>query len=348
MGMLASTLAFFGSIKRISNAWVSGYNMAPWLEARRWTDASGMGTVYAAPASITVATVNGSAFTPDGKAIVVAFNVSPYVAAYPFDAVAGWGTRFSDPATLPTGNTFGPKFGGGYVAFGSYGTKKLLIYEFDSATGFGTLLADPATLPTDAGNDGPALTKTGDAVAMPIGGSPWVFVYPISGGVVGTRFTNPGTITAYTAGSCFSPDGTEIFVTSNVSPYVRAFAWNSATGFGTEFSAPTTLPTAATQTVRFSNSGKTVVLSATNQMNAYPWSSSGFGTKWSAPSTAFSTGPITAAAFTADDSSVAFPTSYNVQTYRWNDATGFGTRYTDPGGFPSGSSLGRTTSFNRG
>jgi hypothetical protein len=323
--------------------------MAPYLEVRHWTDANGMGSVYVAPASITAATVNGASFTPDGKAIFVSFNATPYLSAYPFDASTGWGTRYNSPSTLPSGNTFGPKFGGGYVAFSSYGTQKLLIYPFSSTTGFGTLLADPATPSSSSQADGPSLTKTGDAVAIAIGSSPCVFAYPISGGVIGAKFTNPSTITAYTASSCFSPDGTAIFVTSNVSPFVRAFAWNSTTGFGTEFSSPTTLPTAATQTIRFSNSGKTIVLSATNQMNAYPWSSAGFGTKWANPSTAFSTGPITAAAFTSDDSSVSFPTSYNVQTYHWNDATGFGSRYTDPtGSFPVGSSLGRTTSFNGG
>ena len=86
------------------------------------------------------------------------------------------------------------------------------------------------------------------------------------------------------------PGGAAVAVTTVSTPYVSAYAWNNATGFGTKFADPGTLPTGLGWQVRFSNNGNAVAVSHSTApyVTAYAWSeSTGFGAKYSDPGTAF-------------------------------------------------------------
>ena len=77
-----------------------------------------------------------------------------------------------------------------------------------------------------------------------------------------------------------------IAVAHSTSPNVTAYPW-SASGFGTKFANPSTLPPGTGVGVAFSPSGDAIAVAHNSSPNvtAYPWSASGFGTKFANPST---------------------------------------------------------------
>ena len=83
----------------------------------------------------------------------------------------------------------------------------------------------------------------------------------------------------------FSEAGTTIALGHISSPYIAAYPW-SASGFGTKYSNPSSLPTGTGRSVDFSvDDGEIVVSHDTSPfVSAYPWSA-GFGTKFSNPAT---------------------------------------------------------------
>lgn len=75
-------------------------------------------------------------------------------------------------------------------------------------------------------------------------------------------------------------------MTSVSSPYVHAYPW-SASGFGTKFTDPATLPVGDGDDVKFSIDGSEVMVTHNSSpyITAYAWSSGGFGAKFSNPGT---------------------------------------------------------------
>jgi hypothetical protein len=118
------------------------------------------------------------------------------------------------------------------------------------------------------------------------------------------------------------------------SPYVSVYAW-LASGFGTKFSNPATLPTGAGSGVAFSPSGDaiSVVHSTSPSISTYPWSGSGFGTKYSDPSTLPSGGADVKFSPSGDAIAVSQSVSPYVVAYPWS-GSGFGTKYSDPAILP--------------
>ena len=70
------------------------------------------------------------------------------------------------------------------------------------------------------------------------------------------------------------------------SPNVSVYSW-SASGFGTKFSDPATLPEGTSNGVAFSRNSNYIAmaLGASPYIAVYPWSSVGFGTRFSNPAT---------------------------------------------------------------
>lgn len=123
--------------------------------------------------------------------------------------------------------------------------------------------------------------------------------------VVGTSST-PANLNAYTFGGgwgsllssatspltnmnsvCFSPSGKAVFTVGDDSPYLKAYAFDQTTGFGSAFSNPATVPTGACYTVVAAKTNDLVAVcsSASPYIFVYPWDdSTGFGTKYSDPS----------------------------------------------------------------
>jgi hypothetical protein len=78
----------------------------------------------------------------------------------------------------------------------------------------------------------------------------------------------------------------QIAIAHTTTPFVSAYPW-SASGFGTKFTNPGTLPTGNGIGVAFSPAGTEIAIAhaTTPFVSAYPWSASGFGTKFSDPGT---------------------------------------------------------------
>jgi len=86
---------------------------------------------------------------------------------------------------------------------------------------------------------------------------------------------------------CFSPSGKAVFTVGADSPYLKAYAFDQTTGFGSAFSNPATVPTGACYTVVAAKTNDLVAVcsSASPYIFVYPWDdSTGFGTKYSDPS----------------------------------------------------------------
>jgi hypothetical protein len=77
-----------------------------------------------------------------------------------------------------------------------------------------------------------------------------------------------------------------IAVSHTSSPFVTAYPWSNATGFGTKYADPVTLPTGQGNDVAFSATGDAIAIAhgTTPFVTAYPWSA-GFGTKYANPAT---------------------------------------------------------------
>jgi hypothetical protein len=224
-----------------------GHDNTPFITAYPWNASTGFGTKYADPATVPGGSLFalGVAFSPAGDAIAVASDGSPRVQAYPWNASTGFGTKYADPATLPTGTGVGVAFSpaGDAIAVGHSTTPFISAYPWNVSTGFGTKYTNPATLPT--GNGGPvAFTPAGDAIAVQHSNSPFVTAYPWSSSGFGTKYADPATSIGATNGVAFSPGGNSIGMALNATPFIAAYSWTSASGFGTRFSNPASLPSA--------------------------------------------------------------------------------------------------------
>jgi len=132
------------------------------------------------------------------------------------------------------------------------------------------------------------------------------------------------------------------------SPRIVVYPW-SATGFGTKYSDPGTLPTGAGNGVSFTANGNAIAVAHTTTpyVTAYPWTSAGFGTKYTDPGT-LPAGTGNGVAFTVngDAIAIAHTTTPYIAVYPWSSSTGFGTKYTDPATLPTGA--GNDVAFSPG
>ena len=207
-------------------------------------------------------------------------------------------------------------------------------YPWSSDIGIGGRLNNPATLPTgDAYSI--AFSPAGNSVAIGHQFSPYISAYPWSATGFGVKYANPATLPGtFGWGVAFSPTSDAIAVAHATSPYISVYPWNSSTGFGTKYANPATLPAAQGKGVAFSPAGDAiaVVHDTTPYVSAYPWTvASGFGTKYANPAT-LPTGDGLSVAFhpAANAIIVGHVTAPYVTAYPWS-ASGFGTKYTNPG-----------------
>jgi hypothetical protein len=129
------------------------------------------------------------------------------------------------------------------------------------------------------------------------------------------------------------------------SPYITAYPWSRATGFGTKLGNPATLPNGTGYDIAFTTSGDAIALAHSTSpfVSAYPWTGS-FGTKFADPAT-LPTGAGLGIAFspTANAIAVAHLSSPFVSAYSWS-GSGFGTKFTNPATLPA--SNGRSVAFS--
>jgi sugar lactone lactonase YvrE len=102
-------------------------------------------------------------------------------------------------------------------------------------------------------------------------------------------------------------------------PYITAYPW-SASGFGTKYTNPATLPPSNGNGVAFSPAGDALAVAhiSSPYITAYPWSASGFGTKYTNPAT-LPAGEGNGVAFSpAGDALAVAHASSLITVYPWN------------------------------
>lgn len=239
------------------NALAVAHNAAgtPGVSVYTWSP-SGFGVRYSNAGTPVNGAVTGVAFHPSGSAIFMANGSTPFIHAYAWNSATGFGTKYANPSTLPTDGssaTIAINPAGDAVAVSNlFGTERLNVYAWNNATGFGTRFSNPATVPT-GGCTSVAWHPSGGAIAVTQAAtSPFVSTYPWSVSGFGTRHGGPGSATPTNRmnGVAFSGDGNTICLVGEA-PFMRAWAWNNATGFGAAKTDPVTPPAAISQKVDF-------------------------------------------------------------------------------------------------
>ena len=294
-----------------------------------------------------------SATIPQATAIAMEATGTPFIHMYPW--ASGFGTKYADPSILPLNvrtslyqDTFSFNGASDIAMMGN--APYISAYPVVS-TGFGTKYATPSTALTSTG--GLAYSPNGQAIVMgAAGATPPVVAYTwTSGSGFGTKYANPSTPpTSLLESVSFNPTSSVVFLGSDIAAssafYILAYAWSSASGFGTKFAQPATNPS---NTARFSvttPSGDAIYMGNNNVtfVQGYPWSGSGFGTQYTAPSTpptgAGNGGSINAAgnALVLAHETTPFVTAYSI-------SNGFGSKFANPATLPTGNGL--SASFNK-
>jgi hypothetical protein len=287
-----------------------------------------------------------------GKPVVIAINSTvPNISMYPWNSSTGFGTMYAAPTTTTSGASKGSLHSSGKalaISRLSTSTPKLRVYPINSVAGIGTPYTDPASNPYNATNgtadvqfnpSGTHLICLGTLTSAESMGLSY-FPFDVSTGF-GTRASSTVSKVGTPLKLDFNPAGDVVFAALSMTTYnttnvLSAWPWNASTGFGAEYSNPTSIggTTSTAYGVNVNKAGNAVAIAASRNpyLYVYPWNNStGFGTKFSNPST-LPTGLCYAVKFNSNDSAIAVGMSNSpyVHVYAWNNGTGFGAKYADP------------------
>jgi len=234
----------------------------PFIAAYAWNSTTGFGSKYANPITALGSRATGIRVSPDGTAIAMACSSSPRVAAYQWNSITGFGTKFANPVddntSGPQNNTTAFSPAGDALVVGGQSGAFADAWKFNSATGFGTKYANPSV----ALNTRPyniTFSLSGNAIIFGGGsaGNPYIAAYQWTSATgFGTRYANPTNVDSGTYGS-FVPCavlnalGDTIFFGGRATPFINAYQWSDATGFGTKYANPTSLPTSNALSIDF-------------------------------------------------------------------------------------------------
>jgi hypothetical protein len=242
-----------------------------------------------------------------GKSLASAYLFSAglntfFVEAYNWSS-SGFGSKYSAPTGTAGGysaassSSYGILKRGGYVFAALLSDPRIWAREF-SSSGWGSLSYRPQ-LALGGSSNGIAANASGSLIGTANGStSPYCQVYPwvgigngFSGGGWGTQYSSPATPPTGTGESIsWSRGGGALAIGHATSPRVSVYPFTSANGYGTKYSDPSTLPFTTARGVSFSNGA--IVL--------------------------------------ASRSSSSTTTSAFPEAWAWSDASGFGTRYSNP------------------
>jgi WD40 repeat protein len=255
-----------------------------------------------------------------------------------------WMANYLYQTGVPAGNA---------VAVTHANTPFITVYSFLSSGAFGRKYDNPSVLPASSVAS-VSFNPAGNVIAVSIQTAPFIIAYSwdtYAG--FGTKYPDPAvppTITTVMRGGCpFSPAGDAIVIPAISSPFVSAYRWNNATGFGTKYTDPASNMLSQANGVSFNSAGTVIAftLNSTPFIAVYPWdTSTGFGTRYANPAT-LPTGFGNKVDFSPAGDAVAICHGNTpfISAYPWDNATGFGTKYTDPAVLPA--TQGETINFSR-
>ena len=290
------------------------------------------------------------------------FAADQMIYAWPFDSKNGFGTAYSQPSGKPTGVGGGTqphsvKFtpSGQAVISSTYNTPTLNAWAWTNASGFGTKYSTPTGVSAGQQGGWVSINNAGDAViAYNVKSTEYITTFAWSDSTgFGSTYSAPADMPAASGLGAkmpaWTPDDSAVVFGWDVSPYIYAWRWSSATGYGSKYSNPAVAANDVVSQVTFNPAG-TVVAASTDASNivmqAWQWNNStGFGTKYADPTTLPNTTQSYAIAFNPTGTAVAigytaFSGTLRIISYAWSDATGFGAKYANPATLPSSNVLG--------
>lgn len=232
---------------------------SPYLRAYSWSDSTGFGSAYTAPATPlpTFGQALACSFHPSNQAFAVVHYTSPFVSAYAWSESTGFGTKYSNPAVLPQNKGQGVHFNkeGTAVAVGHVRSSGpgVSVYAWSNSTGFGTRYSDPAVFTAVDGGTTRFSPKS-DFIVTTLGSSLRVGAWNWNNSTGFGTYYNPSVRPDNTSQDItISADGLVVancaFTTGN-----RVFAWpfTPGVGFGTLYSAPASPMGGINRSVEFS------------------------------------------------------------------------------------------------
>lgn len=355
MGITLSGLTLLGGWRfknqSADTAVIISHGTSPYYSAYKWNDRSGFGTKYANVSPAFTSTGFDAVFSNANDAVILTNGATPYIAAYQWTYESGFGTKYSNPS-LPTSICRGVAMSpaGNAVAAACYDTPYVVAYKWDNVNGLNSKYSNPVTSVSGRAYD-VAFSPDGSAVAVAheLGAYFTVYTWSYESGF-GTKYSDPAVLPpnppgnpTYGMGVKFSPAGDAILGKVFQSPYITAWTWNNATGFGTKYSDPITTPNGSNGGLSFNAAGTAVAVStaaASGQSGVvvYPWSyASGFGTTYSDPAVLPGASQTVKFSNTGGALIVGQNSSPRVAAYAWDDVTGFGAKYSNPAIPPTGS-----------
>lgn len=225
------------------------------IYAYNFSDASGIGSQFGGTFSVSNSTQDWVplAVSPNGNFVAAGYPNSAYLAIAPFSKSTGLGTKVE-----PTDSSLGVdeyvwdvtwNNAGTYVAIGCNSdddTQRLQIWEWNNATGtFGSKVTGISISPSITSQVYVyAIAFTPDDDAIIIGcsdGKLEAYAWDNSTGTFGSKYAAPASAPPKAPTDLkFNTNGTVLFASggANADVPVRAWQWNSATGFGAKYDDP--------------------------------------------------------------------------------------------------------------
>ena len=315
----------------VSSAVTLGNLDVPVLGTYGWSN--GFGSRYTTPSGLETSGLLGVDVNSLGNLIFGAGYEG--IVAYPFSS-SGYGTKYANPAAAIPGTPQSIKIApnGTFVTI-AYTASTPYITAYAWNNGFGSKYANPSTLPTGDGY-GTDISFNSSIVAVAHTASPGISVYAWSSGF-GSKYANPST--TYSSGRTvkISNNTNAILLGLSSPPYFNSYSFSEGgSGFGSNLTNPTTLPTGGVFGIAFSADSSTVALAHNGSpyVSVYPWNGAGYGAKYADPSV-IPAGIGWSIGFSADSSSIFIGgnTTPFINAYAWSN--GFGTKYSNPSPLPA-------------
>lgn len=230
---------------------------SPYIVSYVWSNTFGFGSRYSNPSVLPSTSAISVDTSYANDAVVLGLSGSPYIEAYRWNVFTGFGIKYSNPSPLLPFPVFTVKFTNdglnvvtGGISLGSSTSSG--AYQWTYASGFGSFTAF-SPLPT--GNARAlAITEsslTGYGILVGTGSSSYLYSYRGISNQSTPTTVIPGAI-ANLASVTFSSDTATTpsthtytaFAAHNTTPYISAYQWTKASGFGTKYTDPSILPNA--------------------------------------------------------------------------------------------------------
>tara|TARA_R110001592_G_scaffold152383_3_gene379838 strand:- start:344 stop:1417 length:1074 start_codon:yes stop_codon:yes gene_type:complete len=286
-------------------------------------------------------TLNGVKFSNNKDVLFRASSGSPFALANAFNINTGIGAAYSNPSSSITIYAYGgisvnsndtAVIVGGQMS--GDGEPVVQAWAWSTASGFGTKYSDPSSLGPDNMNPYVCQLDPYDAnvllgVRDNISGHAYsIFKYAWS------NSSGFGSRTTYTSISIGKVYAIEFHPSNN---YVVLGTDNSAKSYSYSSSGMGSLqstasgPSGEVDGIAFNSSGSVAAVTefGSPYINAYSYSGGSFGSKFSNPSS-LPGSYRQSARFTPDDDAIICGGGGGIDTYNWDNSTGFGTKISSP------------------